>query len=269
MKIVGGLDTEKGARYIAEKPFSPQQASYPRGSLCYVFSPPRRPKSWIDGQKLGGALAQEGVQSPLPEAEAKIPEPELIKISELDGGFSVFYFPGSGDYVDTYILLKSGQVEKVICNNSPSRPAVSPDKKRIAYVYPRGWEVLGDAFLYDVASASERVIVKASDIEFEHTPKEVAWLNDRYLLVIIGYAYGTASWGGDVYLYSTLTQKLSLFIKAGLLQQITDIFVNEKGVLLELYTFENIGDTEHAVENKLLNYQEVLQAATLGKSFTL
>lgn len=66
-------------------------------------------------------------------------EDQLLKISDK---VSIYYRPGT-------LTLQSGPITKHLCKNFPSPPAISPNMKRMAYISPLAWEVLGNLYVYD------------------------------------------------------------------------------------------------------------------------
>ena len=110
------------------------------------------------------------------------------------------------------IYIISDQTNYFISNDSPSKPSISPDKRRFAYISPQEWEVIGDLYLYDVETKNKKTIVSHTEIPNQFTPKAVEWLNNRYLVIIIGYAYGTINMGGSLYVFDSETNQLSLAI---------------------------------------------------------
>lgn len=145
-----------------------------------------------------------------------------------------------------------------------SYPVVSPNKKSIAYIAPFEWEVLGEVYIYDSDTDSSEVVIKRNDLPKQYTPKVVFWLDDRYLLVIIGYAYGTVTVGGNLYIFDTITKRLNLYIKCKERQEIKNIFKNNDEIIFEIVNF-NKEATEYTTEQESIKYKEVLLKAKAVK----
>lgn len=68
-------------------------------------------------------------------------------------------------------------------------------------------EGVGKIYIEDMVSAEKWTFDLVQDTK-KVTPKEIKWLDDENLLVIIGEAYGTITKGGKLYLLNTKTMKL-------------------------------------------------------------
>ncbi len=196
----------------------------------------------------------------------------VTKLSDLVDGLSAYYIgEPNRDYiqdVESAIVIKSGEKEKLIADYVFS-PTVSPDKRRIAYVSPNGWEIKGEVYIHDARVGSTYRVVTMADYS-QYTPKIVEWLDNRYLLVIIGGAYGTVTRGGNVYLYDTQANKLPLLIKAPEGQEITEIKIRGRDLVLDLfdaYTYMNSGEV--VLGQKTLGLETVMQAFAAGKTVNL
>ncbi|MCL1866475.1 MAG: DUF4652 domain-containing protein [Oscillospiraceae bacterium] len=82
---------------------------------------------------------------------------------------------------------------------------ISPDKTKVAHIQETGSDFYnGDLSVYDVLTK------KLTYLEFDglsetDTTKDVLWLDDEILLVIIGFNHGTVTRGGDIYYYNIVT----------------------------------------------------------------
>ena len=82
----------------------------------------------------------------------------------------------------------------------PSSPVVSPNGKKLAYIYPNEFEEPCDLFLYDISTNKAEKILPQQKLPQSSGFKQAAWADDDSLLLIIGYRYGTVTPGGSVYL---------------------------------------------------------------------
>lgn len=117
------------------------------------------------------------------------------------------------------MIIEKDDKLKSIYLSSTSLPSTSPDNKSIAYITPFEWEAIGELYIYDMEHGWSREAIKREDIGNQNSIKAAKWLDDRYILTIIGFGYGTVSVGGDLYLYDTENKKLELIIDADSLEQ--------------------------------------------------
>ena len=76
--------------------------------------------------------------------------------------------------------------------------AESPDHSRTAVLYPVEFEEPADLFVLTAPGQGVHYALNDS-IATTLTPKNVGWLDDRTLWVVLGYRYGTVSPGGDLH----------------------------------------------------------------------
>jgi hypothetical protein len=107
-----------------------------------------------------------------------------------------------------------------------SAPRVSYDKSKIAYITPYSWESIGKLYIFDTEINQDVALTGASEppqiIEptfdgidaRQYKPNSITWLDNRHLLVVMQYIYGTVTLGGNVYVYDTDTQTTKMVILA-------------------------------------------------------
>lgn len=140
------------------------------------------------------------------------------------------------------IVLKSGE-EKVICNDLPSQPSISPDGKRVAYLSPFEWEIISNVHIYDIDKDTDATVLSVQEsadnknVREQTTPKSLTWLDDRYLLMVIQFAYGTVTKGGDLYVYDTQEDSLQPLTKLFRQEEITGVKVEQDTVYLDFIEF--------------------------------
>jgi uncharacterized protein DUF4652 len=76
--------------------------------------------------------------------------------------------------------------------------APSPDGIRAAVLYPVEFEMPADLYLVSGPGRGTRLELTDS-VRATLTPKNVGWLDERTLWVVLGYLYGTVSPGGDLF----------------------------------------------------------------------
>lgn len=154
------------------------------------------------------------------------------------------------------IILKKGNLSKIICNVSHSKPSINADKDKIIYISPLEWEQLGDLMLYNLNSENLEKL-EVPNIPINSTIKKAEWLTSDKLLLIIGHAYGTISLGGNLYTYDLIKKELNKIIKLSKYEEIKDFEVKEKKIHLEKVVFnmdfDNITLQEIIIERDDIN----------------
>lgn len=181
---------------------------------------------------------------------------ENKKIGEMANGVVVFYSE------DNVVLLGSSKEQKVIVDELVSCPAISPDQKCFVYVagemdYPRYIS------LYDIEAMKSKILFETDYSNGMNTPKAAAWLNNRYLLVIVGYAYGTVNLGGNLYAYDMEDGKMTLIFAAGEKSEFLDVRINGDQVVLKVMDWQDDQKMEYTVRQEKHSCNEVL--GRLGK----
>jgi hypothetical protein len=182
---------------------------------------------------------------------------EIREKHELADGSSLL-FKTDENHIERMIGIDSEKGKKVICDKKPSSPVVSPDGNKFAYMDVLEWEVPGEVYLYDLEKGKSELIIKQNqDIKDQHTPKGLCWLDNNRLLAIIGFAYGTVSVGGELYLYDVEQGKLSLVLEPGEQEEICAVTVSEDEVAIEYAKFDE--EWNHSTrETKTYKLQEFL-----------
>jgi hypothetical protein len=102
------------------------------------------------------------------------------------------------------ILVKyqSSREPFMVCSyeESPGQLEISPEKDILAYLAPYDFESYRDIYLFNIA-AKKTTVAQIMGIEEFFTPFKLKWLNNEYLLIIVGYSQGTVVRGGDIYYY--------------------------------------------------------------------
>jgi len=143
------------------------------------------------------------------------------------------------------IYTDSGNKENTIIEkNSPSRPLISPDKKKAIYISPFEWEQIGEVYLIDLNTFKSKLIYKPQSNNV--TPKDITWINNNEIAMILGYPYGTIAVGGDIYKYEIYNEALNLLSEFPDKIQITNIEYENSQLLLKgkEYIDDNYLETE-------------------------
>ena len=108
---------------------------------------------------------------------------------------------------EVYLINKSND-EKVLIGDMASAPVFNTSGVKAVFISPLEWECIGDTYVVDLQDG------KVSKLPFEQsedlTPKFAQWLNEKDFLLIIGYAFGTVSIGGNIYLVDSNNFQLKL-----------------------------------------------------------
>ncbi len=158
------------------------------------------------------------------------------------------------------ILLISGDQVRILCgrDKNPSQPCISPNRKKLAYISPFEFETIGEVHIYDASNRLDENAVTSTDIPDEYSPKKLFWLDDRYLLAIVGYAYGTVSRGGDLYVYDTIDKRLSFLISENDdKRQITDITADNEDITLDITVYDD-DMSDYSTEKRIMTYQDIM-----------
>ncbi|MCK5764078.1 MAG: DUF4652 domain-containing protein [Clostridiales bacterium] len=143
--------------------------------------------------------------------------------------------------------------EKLINDNGPSEPVINSSKDKVAFIDNYYWEATGDVWVYDVNKEKSEIIIKSATGD-QQKPKSLTWYDDNKLLVVIGYAYGTVSVGGDLYIYDFDSEELSLIIMTDINTEIIDAEMVSDGVKVNYAKF-NENMTEYEVESEIISIE--------------
>ncbi|KAB3526772.1 DUF4652 domain-containing protein [Alkaliphilus serpentinus] len=179
---------------------------------------------------------------------------EYEEIYMLDNDITILF----GEYTKIKIKTKDG--EEYISDDFSSIPVLSPDQKRLAFISPYEFETLGELHIYDIDSKTKSTIIKTIDIGDQSSVKLVKWLDDRYLLTIIGYAYGTVSRGGSLYIYDTKENNYKLLLEKEdeNRREIMDLVIKPSEVTI-MYAKHDEQYMEYKVEEEVFTINELLE----------
>lgn len=153
----------------------------------------------------------------------------------LERGESIFWEEvGKGEMG---ILKKEGEETIILAKDNPSKPVISPRGDRLAFIEPYLWETIGDVFLYDGEREEKELLLSRENLPAQTSPKDLYWLDSHHLLMIIGYAYGTVSVGGDLYLLHIEDRELSLIYETELEEEVKEVKVQGEELLLRVAIF--------------------------------
>jgi len=149
------------------------------------------------------------------------------------------YFGDNGTILVEKNFEKKEVIDKGIKNKFASLPLKSSDNKELLYIAPFGFELNGDVYLYSLENETNRKIIDVSAVNElkDETAKVLKWLDDERILLIIGFAAGTITKGGDLYLYDIESDELSLIknvTSSSNHEEIVDFVLNGNKITMEI-----------------------------------
>lgn len=142
---------------------------------------------------------------------------------------------------------------KILTRKSPSKPIISPDRKLAAYISPTEWEEKGIVYLVDLKNTQKKELYKSKNDDL--IPKDIVWINNETIGLILGYRYGTVAVGGNVFIINIMTNELTQLTNFSNDIQITDITVKDKRLNISgiKYKDNKFVDTEDYISKINLN----------------
>jgi hypothetical protein len=115
----------------------------------------------------------------------------------------------------------------------------SPNGEKSARIYPLEWEVIGQLFIADSNDENSEYAVEFDNVDTtQYTPKRLIWLDDEIVLVIIGYAYGTITMGGEVYYYNSVDGSNGVILPIEHHFEFSDLEIDDKMLDLTIIVFD-------------------------------
>lgn len=114
-----------------------------------------------------------------------------VNIHSFEDGEKVYAFDHGS------VVLVRGEA-LIALSSVASIPQVSPSGAKMSFIDDYGFEGLGQLIIYDSNTKKTRQVTHLS-IDKSSSVKKAVWIDENHLLLIIGYGYGTASLGGNVY----------------------------------------------------------------------
>lgn len=165
-------------------------------------------------------------------------------IFNYDGGKLMEYHNIESQDGKIFFRKLDGDIEYIEKGES-SEHLLSPDKSKIVYISPNEWETIGKVIVYKIHEREKIVVINPDNDE--NIPKNVIWINDDTLGIIMGYGQGTVAVGGDVYIYKLNSGTQTKLTNYPDEVQITDMKNGENGKLVLTgikYTDPNFVDFE-------------------------
>lgn len=109
-----------------------------------------------------------------------------------------FYYDDSAGI----IMLENEKGHRdVVAESFSSEPKLSPNGREIVYITPLEWEVESELILLDLTTGNRSELELDINKDTEKV-KDVLWVDDSNLILIIGMLHGTVGVGGDIYRYN-------------------------------------------------------------------
>lgn len=143
-----------------------------------------------------------------------------------------------------FIKNRNGKVH-IVEEDFPSRPMYSPNSKQAVYIAPLEWETIGDIYLYDSETNTKSKLIEFEDEKL--APKDVIWLDDENLAMILGLAFGTIDIGGNIFTYNLRERRLKRITEVEHHVQFTSLYLEGETLIAKGIEY---------VDEQLLNFEE-------------
>ncbi|EEM07732.1 hypothetical protein [Bacillus pseudomycoides] len=118
-------------------------------------------------------------------------------------------------------LVTENGLTKLLTDNNSSKPLISPYGLKAIYLSPFEWETLTNLYVIDLNTGDSLKVVGA--VDEKSVPKDAIWINDIHIALIIGYAFGVFSDGGNIYIYNLLDRKMCRMTEWNFYRQATKL----------------------------------------------
>ncbi|XMB66035.1 DUF4652 domain-containing protein [Mycoplasmatota bacterium zrk1] len=167
---------------------------------------------------------------------------------------SVYY---GGPKYDKKIILKSEDGIEFLCEGYIPRPILNSNNEMIAYIDNISFEKIGNAFIFD---NNTKKIINITNLSYSsnNTVKDIEWLDEDNLLLVIGYAYGTVTKGGNLYRFNLIDKELRL-IDNNLedSSEIIDILIDGDKVVLRGIKWSDENYLQYDYFSIILKYDDI------------
>ncbi|MCH4886569.1 DUF4652 domain-containing protein [Acidaminobacter sp. JC074] len=178
------------------------------------------------------------LSDPVEETEIEVVEevPTLegyVFLGEMSDNREVFYKPSDAYFkmeLCSEIIIRKDEAFLTLESGILSKPSISPDKERLAFVENVGLDLSGTLFIYK----DELVRVESEEIDSlidkDRAIKSAIWLNDSQVLSLVGFYQSNISQGGDVYRVNVDNGDMKIIVDSKEGFEIADVDYNE-GIL--------------------------------------
>lgn len=149
------------------------------------------------------------------------------------------------DEIERKIFIRKNGKAKILEEDFPSRPVYSANRKQAVFIAPSEWETIGDIYLYDSETDTKSKLIKFEDEKL--APKDVIWLDNENLAMILGLAFGTIDIGGNIFTYNLTEKKLKRVTNVEHHVQFTSLYLEQDILMAKGIEY---------VDEQLLNFKE-------------
>ncbi len=149
------------------------------------------------------------------------------------------------------LLVTGEDGKRILSENYPSHPKISPEGNYLSFVAPSEWEQIGTLYKYDYSEDEIITLVEGEDLPDQHTVKKFWWLDEEIKIFIGGFSYGTVSVGGTLYAQDLQSGKMVEVFEPTERREVKDIDIEkaEGEIKLQIAEFdEDFIDYEIIVE---------------------
>lgn len=152
------------------------------------------------------------------------------------------------------IKISSGEWKEIsTVDDYPSKPEISSDQMKLAFIAPFEFEMAGEAWLYDAKTGESTKIFTQDQAGKEKSVKQILWADSNHLLILTGHTYGTVSSNRSLYLLNTNDNDLRLIVQAQENQDIRDLaLISGTTISFSMITY-NEDFTNHVSESKTVD----------------
>lgn len=150
---------------------------------------------------------------------------------------SVFYPENEPPYIA--VKQNGNWAEISTLEDYPSRPIISPDQTKLAFISPFEFEMTGDVWLYDALTLTSTIIYPA-DRANKESAKQLLWADDSHVVILVGNTYGTITLNRTLYMLDVTDLTLERMVQVELNQDLRDITMDKSSILsLNVVTYND------------------------------
>ncbi|WP_208414495.1 DUF4652 domain-containing protein [Paenibacillus castaneae] len=141
----------------------------------------------------------------------------------------------------TSIVLKKGKNSEILSDvdDYPSRPEVSPDQAKMAYIAPFEFEMAGDVWMYIFSSGEKLKLIMKEAFGADCSVKKLLWADNDHLLVLVGNKVGTVSSNRELYVYDQSSNISKSILKTDENQDIQDLAIHANHIEFNMATYND------------------------------
>lgn len=140
-------------------------------------------------------------------------------------------------YNEENITISVGETKRQICNEYCSDPILNRNNMKIIYISPFEWEMIGKLMMYDIRN-EKLTKIEIEEIQEGHTIKKIQWLDDNKIAMIVGFANGTITVGGDLYTYDLNTKEYICIYSPPKAEEVKQFSLKDNTIEMEIVVFD-------------------------------